>query len=618
MFSSRHLRLLPPMWWRLIFPIVVGLLGLIFCIHSLLPKQVAHAHNELPLELIWNGYGGKTTSVAWGDIDADGDLDLALGNLPYGGDNPNPGGVVIYFNDGSDNFTQHSISESQYFNTMSVAWGDMDGDGDLDLAVGNGDYNLADEDNHLLVNQIFENNGEGKFTLAVSLTSELSDTRSVAWGDMNGDGYLDLAVGNYRVENLIYINNGNDNNRFTTLITLPNSADTRTRSVAWGDMDGDGDLDLAVGNLEAHNQIYINNGDGRFTSNQLPGINDTTSVAWGDMDNDGYLDLAVGNWKQEDQIFRNEIISEERTLTLIWQSQFSDDVISETNSIAWGDMDGDGDLDLAVGNGARKENQIYINHSTNSNQDESTLFETIVLESTDQKNTESVAWGDIDNDGDLDLIVGNGGGSNPYGQASKVYKNIGFTNYLTESSALSEIISHTRSIAWGDIDGDGDLDLAVGNYDEENQIFENDGNGNFTSYQLLENNNQITKTNSVAWGDMDNDGDLDLAIGNDGSKNQVFENDGFGNFSEKIQNEEHGWSVNGNTKTMVWGDIDNDGDLDLAVGNDGGENQIFENDGFGNFSEKTQNEEHGWSINRNTKTMAWGDMETWIMTEILT
>ncbi len=181
-----------------------------------------------------------------------------------------------------------------------------------------------------------------------------------------------------------------------------------------------------------------------------------------------------------------------------------------------------------------------------------------------------MAWGDWDGDGDLDLAVGN------WDQPNQVYENEGGTLSPTPAWKSGDDAKSTRSIAWGDWDGDGDLDLAVGNAGQANQVYENDkgalkldwGNG-----FGWESTNDTKPTYSVAWGDWDGDGDLDLAAGNDGQVNQIYENQG-GTLSATPV-----WESTGDMKStsVAWGDWDGDGDLDLAVGNDGPVNQVYEN-----------------------------------------
>jgi subtilisin-like proprotein convertase family protein len=534
----------------------------------------------LTASAVWSSSeSGNTTSVAWGDVDGDGDLDLAVGNagkydygcLCYLGQ-PNR----LYRNDNGILTASAVYSTTESDNTYSVAWGDVDGDGDLDLAVGN----------HGHQNRLYRNDGGTLTASAVWSSSQSEYTNSVAWGDVDGDGDLDLAVGNEAQFNRVYRNNGG------TLTASPvwSSSDTDdTYSVAWGDVDDDGDLDLAVGNWLQPNRVYQNNGGtlttGAFWSSSESDM--TTSVAWGDMDADGDLDLVTGTYGGSTRLYRND--NGLLTISAAWSSNEND----ITEDLAWGDVDRDGDLDLAVGNWGQP-NRLYRNN-------EGILEDSAVWSSNQGDETWKVAWGDVDGDGDLDLAAAWG--------PNRLYRNDGGT--LTTNSVWSSTEnSDTNSIAWGDVDGDGDLDLAVGNDGDPNRLYQNN-NGVLTTSPIWS-SSQSSDTYSVAWGDVDNDGDLDLATGNTKDDNyncacfigqpiSLYRNNNGALTTSPV------WSSSeGNvTFSVAWGDVDNDGDLDLAIGNYGEHNRLYRNDN-GTLAANTV-----WSSNEsdNTNSVAWGDVD---------
>ena len=140
----------------------------------------------------------------------------------------------------------------------------------------------------------------------------------------------------------------------------------------------------------------------------------------------------------------------------------------DTSSVAWGDYDGDGDLDLAAGNRVgtygNQVNQVYENDAGTFRLDPGNGFGWV---SPDEKSTESVAWGDWDSDGDIDLAVGN------WLQVNQVYENDGGTLRLDPINGFgweSPEAEQTSDVDWGDWDGDGDLDLAA-----DARVYENDG-----------------------------------------------------------------------------------------------------------------------------------------------
>jgi len=350
------------------------------------------------------------------------------------------------------------------------------------------------------------------------------------------------------------------------------SAGVNYSSLAWGNYDNDGDLDLAVCGFDGSDErfrVYKNNGNGTFNSQEVepePGWGvHRGSLAWGDYDNDGDLDLAVSGY---DNIFNFAF----RVYKNNGDGTFDSNEIEPEpgkgvadGSLAWEDYDNDGDLDLAVcgwdGNGRRF--RVYKNNGDGT-------FDSNEIEPEPGWGVEhsSLAWGDYDNDGDLDLAVcGNDGN----GRRFRVYRNNGdgtFSGYVEPEPGWGVV--DVPYLAWGDYDNDGDLDLAVCGRDSGNEkrfrVYRNNGNGTFDSNEVEPESNWGVSFGSLAWGDLDNDGDLDLAVcGNDGSsaRFRVYRNKGDGTFDSSEVEPEPGWGAY--YSSLVWADFDNDGDLDLAV-----------------------------------------------------
>ena len=352
-------------------------------------------------------------------------------------------------------------------------------------------------------------------------------------------------------------------------------------SVAWGDIDNDGDFDLAIMGWDGTNryfQIYKNGANNRLTLSQsLIGISHGC-LSFADYDRDGDLDLAITGK-----------ITEGYGTTKIYQNDgdgnFSESGIEVidvyTSSLAWGDYDNDGDLDLAL-IGARMGApgivaKIYKNKGNGTFEDSGITDLTPIASG-------SVAWGDYDNDGDLDLALsGDTGVAGNY--ICKIYENDYESNPASPFSTSADLTLTgvmNSSLAWGDYNNDGWLDIAIcgestGGYVSE--IWKNDGDGTFTPAQSLTTG---VYNSSLAWGDYDNDGDLDLVVIGltsgepETPSSKIYENDS-GTFSEdtgqSLDDVEQG--------SVAWCDYDGDKDIDLALTGSsasGAVTKIYKND----------------------------------------
>lgn len=373
------------------------------------------------------------------------------------------------------------------------------------------------------------------------ITTTPSASRSANFIDVNGDGWDDIFFTNGPTagqNNMLYINN--TDGTFTTVtsddIVLDND---RSDGASFADVDNDGDLDAVVvtygrNGVGKRNYFYRNNGDGTFEyepSNAI-GIPLTYSemVNWIDLNNDQLLDAYITNSvvSTRNLYFENHGDGSFEAVTGL-------SITSETlasRSINWIDYDGDGDSDLFVTNEDNANNSLFRNDGPNN-------FTQITNLSITQngKNSAGSSWADVDNDGDFDLFVANWGGQN-----NQLFINDNGTFIEQISSAIAAETGSSFGSSFADVDNDGDLDLLVCNSyftgQTTNSLFINDGSGTFSKDTSSSLANHQGNTFGCAFGDYNNDGWLDVILANTLNENQsnsLFKNTGSGNNWIKIR-----------------------------------------------------------------------------------
>jgi len=510
----------------------------------------------------WLASNAPFGGLAVGDVDGDGDPDLVVSYAEAEIFETDADGRIVWLSsDGTPadgGWTTEPLVDwrtDRLFSNLRPADVDLDGDDDVVVAVYDTDANVVDN------LQWAENDGtpESGYWLRRAIADletagGFSAPRPAA-DDFDRDGDLDLAVGD-EVNGLRWFEN--DGTPADGGWTARGVGDLCCGSVIATDVDRDGDSDLLAGSSWFEN-------DGTPASGSW--TEHATSGAWVDelvdVDGDGDPDYLLGDeWAENLEIHRSALLREERNVNTLVDGAF--DVVA-------GDLDGDGDLDLV--SAAEANDHVYWHRSDGTPGDQ-TVWSLSTLSST-VDGPRAVAIGDLDGDGDADVVVAS------YNDDTVSW----LENDGTPSNWTKRVISAgaggANDVALGDFDRDGDVDVACAQYlDDEISWYRNSGASPPTFGAFFVDSIPYDGPRALAVGDVDADGDLDLAaVSEDGDTVVWYSNDGTPATGEWSRHRTDNGEADG-PKDVALADLDHDNDLDTLVANYVGDAALwYENDG---------------------------------------
>jgi hypothetical protein len=554
-----------------------------------------------------NGHDvGSNSAPAFGDLDADGDLDLVggtdAGTFAWLENTGSATAPAFAARTGAANpLNGHDVGSNS-----APAFGDLDADGDLDLVTGALDGTFV----------YLENTGIAvapAFALRSGAANplngiDLGASANPALGDLDGDGDLDLYAGEHSGTVLLFENTGNPIAPAFAARTgagnpLTGIAVGGRAAPALGDLDGDGNLDVAIGNNSGAFASFASRAGWMVArtgaANPMPLLPVTSPQpsfsAMGDLDGDGDLDLI---WSAADGTllyFENTGVAASAAFVLRTGAASPvagiDLVYAPIPALA--DLDADGDLDLVAG--------LYAGAAYFENVG-TPIDPSFSLVSSGSSPFTGVyaflpAFGDLDGDGDLDLLSGRQDGFFSYSENTGTPATAAFALRSGAANPLFgvDLDSTMSKPMLGDVDGDGDLDCVSGLANGVLWYFENTGGPSepllvrrTEARGPLGGGNDLGVDSAPALGDLDGDGDLDLVAGPAALVPGLFLQLGYLESFVAQQptatpqlgaaNPLAGQDV-GAASTAALGDLDGDGDADLLAGEDLGTFRYFENSG---------------------------------------
>lgn len=521
---------------------------------------------------------GDNAAAGFADLDADGDLDMALGN--------NAGFTAYYQNQGTaqtQNFVLQGTSLVGDVGTdANPEFRDLNNDGTFDLAVGRSDGFV----------QFFKNTGSPSsyaFTAEGNVLDDYLDYSTPSFADLDGDGDFDLAVGNKLGTISLIKNRGTASNfSFSTQTTFWMENTQRGRTSDFADLDKDKDQDMIIGSEDGYVYYYRNDGNATdpvftYMRSMVGDWGSWTTPSFGDLNGDGDMDFVMG--RSDDNIvryFRNDVSQSGFNFTLN-----TSDLIGSVGSYAdpkFADMNGDSLLDLIVGS---QDGRIRYFKNVGSSGTPAFVSQADLI--SDQGDYTSISVGDLDADGDKDIVLGES--NDPYVRYFRNDGNATVQNFVLSTNNMLNAYcrpgdGNSRcSPELVDIDNDGDLDLLVSNYNGFTRYWRNDGT---PSIAVWSDQGDILgdwgTAVGIALADLDDDGTYDFIGGKDDGQIFYYNNEG----TAQTANFQYVYAGPGGYQYLPYSgdwakpefaDLNGDGNVDIAVGNSNGKITLYFNQG---------------------------------------
>ncbi len=470
---------------------------------------------------------------AFADIDGDGDLDLLVGQQD--------GKTLFFSNSGtatSPAFIQGPNNPFQ-LNVVDgdagIAFVDIDGDGDLDVFKGG----------YTGVVQFFRNTGTATspaFATPVANPMGISTAFAFAkpsFADIDGDGDYDAMVGSGNGETFVFMNTGTATSPAFLILSLSPFGLTSVGNVAvpaFIDLDGDGDFDALLGAYDGSTVFFRNTGtrlSPAFAAASsgafgIANVGNFAAPAWADLDGDGDLDVLIGNAAGTLQFFRN---SQGAPAPAMFSPPVRDPSglagVPSRATVAVADLDADGDLDALMGDAAGES--VFFANTGNAATAAFAPGSSGAFGLTDVGDDSAPALADIDADGDLDLLVGTATGSTVLFRNTGTARSPAFAAGSANALGLSSVPSSAKP-AFADLDGDGDLDVIIGTNSGLVEFCQNTGTATSPAFGAANPNpfgiSSVPAEAAPIFVDVDGDGDLDLVVGSGTGSLVFFRNTG--------------------------------------------------------------------------------------------